>query len=203
MSTTGSEGDLLRRWWQRCRSWLRRWWFKITQPKAPAGPPAFHVINRAMEEIMNTIEDQVAVMHRVLDTLSGLGKHLGELWLRNERLRGRYYALLRSLLEVVEQFPAGEQDGRWEGIRIALERILEEEGICEIPTKEGDPFCSEMHCCEQGVVSDQYPEGTVVQVLQRGFFQRTEEGKMVVVQPVRVIVAKRSSDKGCVDDAAR
>jgi molecular chaperone GrpE len=107
-------------------------------------------------------------------------------------------ALIESLLPVMDGFEralAGDADPGYENYRKGfeliyrqLENILSKKGLEQIDA-EGKPFDPHLHHAVERIESSDYPDGTVVGVMQTGYIFH---GKVLRPAMVRVTVNSRS-----------
>ena len=74
------------------------------------------------------------------------------------------------------------------GVEMVLDQlrgVFASRGCQPVEVKEGDAFDPELHEAVQAVPSEDYPDGSVVSVIQKGYC--LEDGTLL--RPVRVVVA--------------
>jgi molecular chaperone GrpE len=80
----------------------------------------------------------------------------------------------------------------FDGVEMTLKdlvSILERKGICRINPVTGDVFDHNLHQAVAHMPSDQFPEGTVVQIIQAGYKMHDR-----LLVPAMVCVAKKAID---------
>jgi molecular chaperone GrpE len=106
----------------------------------------------------------------------------------------RERAILLELLEVVDNFEralsssssleGGDLEGGLQSVYNQLLRILEQHGVIPFGSV-GEKFNPEIHEAVLAISTDEYPSGTVIAEMQRGYKIRDE-----VLRPARVQVAQ-------------
>jgi molecular chaperone GrpE (heat shock protein) len=119
-------------------------------------------------------------------------------WNQEKELEGKYYRLADSLFLLIDHLENAIKDGKksdeigWIYRRIC--RILEDEGIEEIPVKRGDQFNSTYH---KHVDSrpEELPKSTVLEVTRKGYYMKDETGEDIILRPAEVVVSGGPSVK--------
>ena len=138
-----------------------------------------------MIEQLSAIDD---IGSRLQDIRIELEHHVSRSVEREQRDAQRYDRLLAAvllLLDYVEsKNTAGEELAWFHG---KVQRILEDESIEEIPVRIGERFEAEhhRHACNRPHKS---PQGSVLQVVRKGYW-RIDENEKTVVRPAEVIVS--------------
>jgi molecular chaperone GrpE len=108
-----------------------------------------------------------------------------------ERLFSRLVEILDDLQAAVE---AGKQSRDYDAMLSGLEmitakahRLYEEHGVRPLEVREGEPFNVELHEALVHVPHPEYPEGTIVQQVQRGYYFRDR-----VLRHARVVTSAGS-----------
>ena len=114
--------------------------------------------------------------------------------LANEKLIFKLLSVLDSFTraqEVISQDLKGNQIIKgFLKIQDQLREILEKEGLEEIQVKTGERFNPEIHEAVGTIESKDLPEGTIVQILQKGY---RFKGK--VVRPVKIKISSKKVEK--------
>jgi len=135
------------------------------------------------------LEDQLGAIRRMDEHFADIEEQLGRAWRERECLVDDYYAMLRSILQVLDDCRAmGEMGPELEVIGAGLEKTLQEQGIKAIEVAEGDRFQPDRHRCEQTEASGEKPPGTVLRVVAPGYLRQLADGSSVTIRPARVIV---------------
>ncbi len=191
--------------------WLRHWAGSIADRQAvprestahnaagddsrPATPNPLLRIRRTVLDMAAAVEQQRDTLCCVEDGLRGIEDQVALVWREREALTQDYYAVLRGVLGVLDDCLAlGADPAGLPLVRMALERILQEQSLEPIPAAVGERFQSDTQCCEQTAASTVVPPGTVLQVLAVGYRRRRADGTTVVVRPARVVVSRAASE---------
>jgi molecular chaperone GrpE len=92
---------------------------------------------------------------------------------------------MERALEAAERHEEGHVIKGVELVAGQLRGVLESHGLAEVPAEPGVPFDPNVHEAVVTQEHDDYPEGTIVAVLERGFLLH---GRLL--RPSRVIVAR-------------
>lgn len=120
-----------------------------------------------------------------------------ESWKNEEKLKEKYYRMVDNLFLLLDHFEIFKKRER-ESDKInwfyeKTRRILEEEGIEEIPVKKGDHFNGIYH---EHVKSnpDKLPKGVVLDILLKGYYIKGKvEKDDIVLRPAKVTVSSGPS----------
>jgi molecular chaperone GrpE (heat shock protein) len=156
-----------------------------------AGGNPLSRINRVVQDIQASVEQQLAAARRVDEQLGEIETHVSRAWRERELVIQDYYATLRGLLGVWDDCAALAADHPGlSTVRAGLERTLREQGVELLPVSPGDRFDAETACCEQTEESTAEPPGVVLRVLETGYCRRLTGGMGVVIRPARVVVSR-------------
>lgn len=167
------------------------------EEKAAPQPPG-EAVEEVAEEVKEEISlaDEAAKLRKALEEKSAEAERYLDQWRRTaadfanyrklqERERQQLIetanaSLLLSLLPVLDdmdralaQIPAEFAETDWvEGVKLVVHKmrlILEKAGLQEITLAKGDMFDPYLHEALQREESDEYPEGSILEICQRGY----------------------------------
>jgi molecular chaperone GrpE len=122
-----------------------------------------------------------------------------EAGLANDLLLFKVLTLADDFDRAIESRPMGSETASWvegvEAIDRKLRQLLESEGLRAIEVKPGMPFDPREHEALVNVPGTDFPEGTIVSELQRGYRIRDR-----ILRPARVAIAA-GPEAGTADDA--
>lgn len=105
----------------------------------------------------------------------------------NQRLLAEVLDITDNLERALEAFEGSDHSSVRQGVEIIyrqMRSLLEREGVRPIPAEPGQPFDPQIHEAVEGIISGDYPEGTIVAVRQPGYLLHER-----VLRPARVCVA--------------
>ena len=151
-------------------------------------------LHQVVQNAQPVVEQQFAAARMMDELLTSVERQLGQAWGERERLIGDYYALLRSVLAVVEDCRSSSDDSpELQVVRTGLEKTLRQQGIEVIPAAEGDVFQPDIHSCEEVESSADCLAGTVLRILETGYQRQLDDGSVVVVRPAKVVISQPSA----------
>jgi GrpE protein len=184
----------------RLRSWVAKSVSRIfgSTPLArranPSNGTGANPLTRMLQIVQNAqpvVEQQLAAARTTDELLTSLERQLGQAWGEREDLIGDYYALLRSVLTVVEDCrSSGDDSPELQVVRTGLEKTLHQQGIEVTPVAEGDVFQPDIQSCEKVEPSVDCVPGRVIRILETGYQQRLADGSVVVVRPAKVVISQ-------------
>jgi molecular chaperone GrpE (heat shock protein) len=152
-------------------------------------------LHQVVQNAQPLVEQQLAAARMTDELLTSIERQLGEAWGERENLIGNYYALLRSVLTVVEDCRSSSDDSpELQVVRTGLEKTLRQQGIEVTPVAEGDVFQPDIQSCEKVEPSVDCVPGRVLRILETGYQQRLADGSVVVVRPAKVVISQPSAN---------
>ena len=119
--------------------------------------------------------------------------------LANDLLLFKVLVLADDFDRAIEARPASPESASWvegvEAIDRKLRQLLESEGLCPIEVSPGMPFDPREHEALVNVPGTEFPEGSIVSELQRGYRIRDR-----ILRPARVAIAAGPDGGGPPDD---
>lgn len=153
-------------------------------------------ITHAAQDVLAAVEQQLDATRRVDDGLREIEGQAARAWRERESLTQDYYALVRGVLQVLDDCRAlGSGTPGVETVCAGLESLLRAQGVEPIPLAVGDRFQAATQCCEETANAAMVPPGTVLRVLAAGYRRRMGDGTVVIVRPARVVVSQAGEGK--------
>lgn len=149
-------------------------------------------VNKGLKEMKRLHWEFKMNLQAVENQLQAIQRASSNAWNEREHLLTNYYDTLRSILGVLDNCEnALEAAPQLSIIYNELKKILEKRGIESIQVKEGNSFNAELHKCEETIQREEYPNGIIVQVIEKGYMEKLKNGKFIVIRPAKVIINKK------------
>ena len=164
----------------------------------PSNGPGVNPLTQLLQIVQNAqpvVDQQLAAARTTDELLTSVERQLGQAWGERESLIADYYALLRSVLAVVEDCRSSSDDSpELQVVRTGLEKTLRQQGIEVIPVAKGDGFQPDTQSCEEVEPSTDCAAGTVLRILETGYQRQLADGGVVVVRPAKVVISQPSAN---------
>ena len=164
----------------------------------PSNGPGANPLTQLLQIVQNAqpvVDQQLAAARTTDELLTSVERQLGQAWGERESLIADYYALLRSVLAVVEDCRSSSDDSpELQVVRTGLEKTLRQQGIEVIPVAESDVFQPDIHFCEEVEPSTDCAAGTILRILETGYQRQLADGSVVVVRPAKVVISQPSGN---------
>jgi len=120
-------------------------------------------------------------------------------WNQEKESEEKYLRLADSLFRLLDELEdliknENKSDDIDRIYRMTL-RILEHEGIEEIPVKKGDHFSGTHHKCV-GSRPDENPRSAILEIKRKGYYAKSKTGEYTILRPAEVIVSGGVSVEG-------
>jgi molecular chaperone GrpE (heat shock protein) len=160
----------------------------------------FASFSEICKDLKRITELTTGASHNLNKLLLDLEDYGAGSWNREREAKNKYLRVINSLFLILDHFENmntnnGESDEIGWFIKM-VKRILEDEGIEEIPIKVGDVFNSKYHK-QVGNRTDEHEEGSILEISRKGYISKSQEGKKVVavLRPAEVIVSNGKTEK--------
>ena len=164
-----------------------------TSAPGPEGNP-LTAVRQIVQTALPLLEEQLGAIRRMDEHFADIEEQLGRAWREREGLVDDYYAMLRNVLQVLDDCRAmGDTGPELKVIGAGLEKLLQQQGVKAIEVAVGDRFQSDRHLCEQTDASGEKPPGTVLRVVEPGYLRQLNDGSTVTIRPARVVVSQTQS----------
>jgi molecular chaperone GrpE (heat shock protein) len=165
-------------------------------PQLPAKKVPFSTLRERLDYVINQSGDMNSRLKLFQDELEKWG---AASWQKEKKSKDKYYCITDSLILLLDHLEnlakSEKRSDELDWLYKRTRRILEDEGIEEIPVKKGDRFDGLYHK-QVSDQPDEHPLGTVLEVARKGYYEKgVTGGDDVILRPVEVIVSSGLSGK--------
>lgn len=179
--------------------WLKGIIKLIPQPERPkpeVEPASFPKLRDSVRQLMGLMAEARSNLERLQLDIEDYGAGS---WIREKESKEKYYRMASSLFLLLDHLENlakdKEKSDEIDWLYKRIRRILEDEGIEEIPAKKGYLFSGVYHEHVDDRAGE-FPEHTVLKVVRKGYFIRGQTGTDdVILRPAEVIVSSGPPEK--------